>query len=188
MRLILASRSPQRREILTRLGVPFEALAGGVAERDDGDPAAAVAANARAKAEAVAGRPACAGATVLGVDTVVVLDGRIRGKPRDAAHARATLAALAGRRHEVLSGVCVVDARGTRAALEATSVEFRPLGDAELEWYLATGEWRERAGGYAIQGAGGALVRRIEGDWLNVVGLPVATLLDLLPGLLGHTA
>ena len=136
--------------------------------------------NALRKARAV---PA-AGAPVLGVDTVVVLDGAVYGKPADAAAARATLERLSGRVHEVVSGLAVAEAGETRTASATTRVAFRALDAATLDWYLATEEWRERAGGYAIQGRGAALVERIDGDYLNVVGLPVSALLALLPGIL----
>jgi septum formation protein len=118
---------------------------------------------------------------VLGADTDVVIDGDILGKPRDAAEARAFLARLGGRTHEVVGGIAL--ARGgaiVASAAESTGVTFRGLDDATLDWYVATGEWEGRAGGYAIQGAGAALVERIEGDYLNVVGLPMACLLKLL--------
>jgi septum formation protein len=169
------------------------------------DPVALAVSNAVAKAQAVwragpvAGEddfaggaakivspapPAQSASVVLGVDTVVVLDGVIYGKPADADEARATLSQLSGRVHEVVSGIAVVEEGETRTASATTRVAFRPLDAATLDWYLATGEWRERAGGYAIQGRGAALVAGIEGDYLNVVGLPVAALLELLPGIL----
>jgi septum formation protein len=113
---------------------------------------------------------------VLAVDTLVALDGVIYGKPQDAADARETLERLSGRTHEVISGIVLDD----HATVAVTHVTFRALDDAMLEWYVDTGEWRERAGGYAIQGRGAALVKGIEGDYLNVVGLPVAALLDLM--------
>ena len=122
---------------------------------------------------------------VLGVDTLVTLGTRIYGKPADASAARATLAALSGRRHAVIGGLCLISDARVRTALVTTVVEFRTLEDALIEWYLDTGEWRERAGGYAIQGRGAALVAGVQGDYLNVVGLPVARLLDLAPALLG---
>jgi septum formation protein len=125
-----------------------------------------------------------AGELVLGVDTVVELGGRIYGKPPDEHAARRTLAVLSGRTHAVLSGLALLDGRQERTAVAATRVRFRPLGAHLIDWYIATGEWRERAGGYAIQGAGAALVHEIQGDYENVVGLPVATLLDLCPELL----
>jgi septum formation protein len=121
---------------------------------------------------------------VVGVDTVVTLDGALYGKPADAGEARATLEALSGRAHEVVSGIAVVEAGAVRTAHATTRVTFRDLDAATLDWYLATDEWRERAGGYAIQGRGAALVAGIEGDYLNVVGLPVTALIELLPGLL----
>ena len=121
---------------------------------------------------------------VVGVDTVVVLDGVIYGKPANAGAARSTLERLSGRVHEVVSGIAVVEEGETRTASAITRVSFRDLDSATLDWYLATEEWRERAGGYAIQGRGAALVAGIEGDYLNVVGLPVPALLELLPGIL----
>jgi septum formation protein len=121
---------------------------------------------------------------VLGVDTIVALGARVYGKPADSEQARATLSALAGRRHTVISGVCLIEDGRVRSAIASTVVQFRALDGALIDWYLAKGEWRERAGGYAIQGAGAALVEAIEGDYSNVVGLPVATLLELAPDLL----
>jgi septum formation protein len=120
---------------------------------------------------------------VLGVDTEVVLDdGTVLGQPPDAAAARAMLAALSGRTHRVLSGLTVRDGDVERTAHAATAVTFRRLADDELDAYVARGEWRGRAGGYAIQEAGAALVARIEGDYANVVGLPVALLVESLHG------
>jgi septum formation protein len=181
-RLVLASKSPQRRAILERLGVPFEVRAADVVEVANGAPVAVASENALRKA--VAGR-AAPGETVLGVDTLVAIGADIWGKPRDEHAARETLRRLAGRTHDVVSGIALMDSDGTvRAATATTRVTFRPMDDATLDWYVASGEWVQRAGGYAIQGRGGALVERIEGDYLNVVGLPVGTLLDLWPGLL----
>jgi septum formation protein len=179
VRLVLASRSPQRRAILQQLGVAFEVVVSDAEELQDGDPVETAVENARRKAQAVD-----AEAPVLGVDTVVVLDGAIYGKPADLGEARATLERLSGRTHEVVSGLAVVQAGETRTASTTTRVSFRELDPATLDWYLATDEWRERAGGYAIQGRGAALVAGIEGDYLNVVGLPVTALLALLPGIL----
>jgi septum formation protein len=181
--LVLASRSPQRRAILEQLGVPFTVRPADVAERAAGEPHGVAAANARAKAVAAAARDE---EVVLGVDTIVTLDGELWGKPADAGAARAVLARLAGRTHEVVGGLALARPGGeVVVATAATAVTFRAGGAALLDWYVATGEWRGRAGGYAIQGRGAALVRRVEGDYLNVVGLPVATLLDLWPPLLG---
>jgi septum formation protein len=180
--LILASRSPQRRAILEQLGIEFAVTIPEVEELRTGPPAEVVLENAYRKAAAVAQhRP---DAIVLGVDTLVCVGAQIYGKPVDAAGARETLLALAGRRHAVMSGVCVIEEAVARTAAATTFVEFPALDDRLLEWYLDSGEWRERAGGYAIQGRGAALVARIEGDYLNVVGLPVSTLLELGPGLL----
>ncbi len=180
--LILASKSPQRRAILEQLGIPFEVRPAEVDELEEGDPEALALENARRKAVAVAApEPE---ALVLGVDTVVALEGRVYGKPADPGAARATLEALSGRRHNVISGVCVIDGGRERTAQAVTGVEFRALDAAVIEWYVNTGEWQERAGGYAIQGKGAALVTRIDGDYLNIVGLPVAALLDLEPALL----
>lgn len=180
--MILASRSPQRRAILEQLGVSFEVVVPDVPELETGPPEAAALENARRKALAVPG------STVLGVDTVVALDGLMYGKPVDESEARRTLRALSGRVHTVHSGVCVVREGEVHTALASTDVAFRPLEDALIEWYVGGGEWRERAGGYAIQGRGAALVARIVGDYSNVVGLPVVTLLALLPDLLSPSA
>jgi septum formation protein len=155
-----------------------------VDELDSGPPAEVVVENAYRKAAAIAS--SAPDALVLGVDTIVSLGQRIFGKPDDSGHARATLTALSGRRHAVISGVCVIERGAVRTTATTTSVDFRRIGERTLAWYLATGEWRGRAGAYAIQGAGAALVAGIEGDYLNVVGLPVATLLELLPTLLGE--
>jgi septum formation protein len=179
---VLASRSPQRRAILEQLGVDFEVVPAAVEEVAHGDPEAAARENAARKARAVAAQRG--DALVLGADTIVALGERILDKPADPERAREWLRALSGRTHRVIGGLCLVGDGGERAAVAVTEVEFRELGADEVEWYLASGEWRERAGGYAIQGRGGALVRGIRGDYLNVVGLPVPALLDLVPDLL----
>jgi len=153
-------------------------------EEIESGPAAEVALdNARRKARAVAARSR-ADAVVLGVDTVVSLGGALYGKPADDCEARATLSVLSGRTHEVVSGVCVLGA-AEQVATATTLVTFRTLTPRLLDWYLASGEWRERAGGYAIQGRGAALVEAIHGDYCNVVGLPVSTLVELLSAWLG---
>ena len=176
--LVLASRSPQRQAILGQLGVEFRVVVPDVEEVTKGEPRRLVAENARRKAAAVSGE------RVLGVDTAVVLDGRAFGKPGDLAEADAFLRRLSGRTHEVMSGIALRDGRGERSDVAVTRVRFRLLEKAEIDWYLASGEWAERAGGYAIQGRGAALVEAIEGDYWNVVGLPVAALLRLAPDLL----
>jgi septum formation protein len=180
--LVLASRSPQRRAILEQLGVPFVARPADIEELEAGEPEAVASENARRK---VAAARAGDGEVVLGVDTLVATEDRIWGKPPDAAGAERTLRALSGRTHTVVSGVALARAgREVALATAATAVTFRPVDEALLQWYVRSQEWRGRAGGYAIQGRGAALVQRIDGDYLNVVGLPVATLLTLWPSLL----
>lgn len=184
--LVLASGSPQRRAILERLGVAFEVRPSDVDELDAGEPHAVARENALRKARAVADAlgPGEAGRLVLGVDTLVALEGVIYGKPSDEAHARATLRTLSGASHDVVSGVALIEGDVTEVATAVTRVTFRRLDPPVIDWYVALGEWRGRAGGYAIQEAGGALVRSIEGDFQNVVGLPVSLLLDRRPDLL----
>jgi nucleoside triphosphate pyrophosphatase len=160
--------------------VAYETVDPEVEELVEGPPVQVAVENAHRKAAAAPRAPA----PVLGVDTVVCIGSRIYDKPLDAEQARVTLLALSGRRHTVISGVCLLHDGRPRSAAATTVVEFRALEPWLIDWYLASGEWRERAGGYAIQGRGAALVSRIEGDYLNVVGLPVATLLELAPWLL----
>jgi septum formation protein len=185
--LILASGSPQRYAILARLGVGFTVRVPGVEELESGEPGEVTLENARRKARAaiVPG----AREAVIGCDTVVALAGALYGKPADEREARTTLAALAGTTHEVVSGLVVLLTTGAgveeRAAVARTEVTFASLDERRLDWYLSTGEWRGRAGGYAIQGAGAALVRAVNGEYENVVGLPLASLLDIYPALLG---
>jgi septum formation protein len=181
LEVVLASRSPQRRAILERLGVAFEVVAPEVEEVGAGDPAEAVLENARRKATAAA-RP---GALVIGCDTEVALDGRALGKPADEAQAREFLALLSGRSHEVLSGLVLLGpGEGqSREGVARSTVSFRRLSEAEIEEYVGTGEWRDRAGGYAIQDLGAQLAGRVEGDLDNVIGLPVVLLLELAPEL-----
>jgi septum formation protein len=181
-RLVLASGSPQRRAILGDLGLDFEVRVSDVAEQDAGAPREVAIENARRKALAVAG----AGGSdelVVGCDTLVATGTQIWGKPADESAARETLRWLSGRTHEVHSGLALVERGVVREATEVTLVTFRALDEATIDWYVATGEWDGRAGAYAIQGRGAVLVSRIEGDYLNVVGLPVAALLGLAPGL-----
>jgi septum formation protein len=161
------------------VGIPFEVRPADIDELQEGEPGVVAAENAMRKATAVPG------GRVLGADTIVVVDGRILGKPRDAAQAREFLELLGGRTHEVVSGVALVeDGAASVSFHETTRVTFRALDGAALDWYVRTGEWEGRAGGYAIQGAGVAVVAGIEGDYLNVVGLPLARLLDIRPDLL----
>jgi septum formation protein len=175
--LTLASRSPQRRAILEQLGVDFTVVPADVDEEDSGEPRWLVVENALRKARAVEGE------RVLGVDTDVVLDGDVFGKPADEGEAASVLRRLSGRTHEVWSGIALLADGAERTASAVTRVRFRRLEEAELRWYLASGEWRDRAGGYAIQGRGAALVEAIDGDFWNVVGLPLPELLRLAPDL-----
>jgi septum formation protein len=178
--LLLASISPQRRAILEQLRVPFDVVVPRYQEPDDGtlDPVELVRIHARGKARSVLdlsdGRP------VLGVDTAVVVGRRAFGKPTGPDEAQQMLGALAGREHAVISGLCLLTPGWEELAHETTRVAFRALTPRDIAHYLASGEWRERAGAYAIQGLGASLVARIDGDYLNVVGLPVALLVRLL--------
>jgi septum formation protein len=175
--LVLASLSPQRRAILEQLGLEFEVAEPDVEERTAGPARDLVLDNALRKARAVPGE------RIIGVDTAVTLDGRVYGKPADGQEAETWLRRLSGRTHEVWSAVALRQGTLERTAACSTRVRFRLLEQAELNWYIATGEWRERAGGYAIQGRGAALVEGIEGDYSNVVGLPVPELVRLAPDL-----
>ena len=174
--LVLASSSPRRRDILELLGIEFTVVEPDYEEDDIAGlaPGALAVAHARGKAAAVPGE------RVLGVDTLVALDGRVFQKPADEDEARAFLRALSGRTHTVHSGLCL-RAGGTEHLRGAASdVTFAPLSEADVEWYVSTGEWHDRAGGYAVQGRGAALVRAVHGDFQNVVGLPVPELLDAM--------
>jgi septum formation protein len=177
-RLILASTSPQRRAILEKLRIPFEVVAPTYVEHDppDADPVALVREHALGKARSVHRE----GAWTLGVDTTVYLDGRVYAKARDAHHALEMLRSLAGRTHTVISGLCLLGPELERIEEVRTEVTFRPVTETELEGYVSAGEWEGRAGAYAIQGVTGSIVGRIDGDYLNVVGLPADLLLALL--------
>jgi septum formation protein len=177
-RLTLASISPQRRSILEQLAIPFEVVSPDYVEDDppDADPTELVRRHAEGKARSV---HADARIT-LGVDTIVALDGRVYGKPADDDEAARMLHELSGRTHTVVSGLCLLGAGDDVVAHEATEVTFRLASADTVTAYVAGGEWKGRAGGYAIQGLGGRLVERIDGDYLNVVGLPGALLVSLL--------
>jgi septum formation protein len=178
--LLLASTSPQRRAILEQLGLPFGVVAPRYAEEDEAalEAVELVRAHAQGKARSVAGeageRP------VLGVDTAVVLDGEVYGKPAGEEEAAAMLGRLGGRTHSVVSGLCLLTPAWEVVEHEETRVTFRALTPRDVAAYVSAGEWQGRAGAYAIQGLGAALVERIEGDYLNVVGLPAALLVRLL--------
>ncbi len=172
--LILASTSPQRRAILEQLRIPFDIVAPRYAEEQGVDPVQ----HARGKARSVADE--AGGRLVLGVDTEVSCGGRLFGKPGDAEDAAEMLNALSGQTHEVISGLCLVTPGWEETGREVTRVMFRTLTPRDVAAYVASGEWDSRAGAYAIQGLGASLVERIEGDYLNVVGLPGALLVRLL--------
>jgi septum formation protein len=178
--ILLASTSPQRRAILAQLGLPFEVAAPRYEEHDppDADPLELVREHARGKALSVAAQ--AGDRPVLGVDTTVVCGGRVYGKAAGPAEAAAILEALGGTTHEVVSGLCLLAPGWEVLETETTRVTFRPLTPRDVAAYVASGEWRDRAGAYAIQGLGAGLVERVEGDYLNVVGLPAALLVRLL--------
>ncbi|MFC4455710.1 Maf family protein [Deinococcus sonorensis] len=179
--LILASGSPRRRDLLTGLGLTFTVVVSDLDEVSDETAPERVAEDlARQKARAVAERHP--DALVIAADTLVALDGQILGKPRDTAENRVFLSRLSGQRHQVYSGVAVMDAGRLASGVERTEVQFRPLRPAELDHYAASGEGLDKAGGYGIQGLGMALVARIEGDYSNVVGFPLGLVMRLLRG------
>jgi septum formation protein len=187
--LLLASTSPQRRVTLEQLGIPYDALAPTYVEEDPpkADAVRLVREHARGKARSVAAQ--AGDWPVLGVDTAVSLGGKIFGKPANATEAERMLEELAGETHVVVSGLCLITPAWELVEHEATRVTFRDLTPREIALHLAHGEWEGRAGGYAIQGRGAALVEEIEGDYLNVVGLPAAllvrTLAERFPGAYG---
>jgi septum formation protein len=178
--LLLASTSPQRRTILEQLAIPFDVVAPDYVENDvaGADAVELVREHARGKARSVAAQ--AGDRPVLGVDTAVSLGGRIYGKPGSAAEAEAMLEELAGETHIVVSGLCLITPGWELVEHDSTLVTFRQLTPRELAHNLTWGEWEGRAGGYAIQGRGAGLVKQIDGDYLNVVGLPAALLVRLL--------
>jgi nucleoside triphosphate pyrophosphatase len=212
LNVTLASGSPQRSEILRKLGIEFEVVVPGVEELSGGDPEVEVLENARRKAKAVADAVSRAGGAAAGVphsggrrgaasehmgeaaatgparlviacDTDVVLDGRALGKPAHEREARQYLDLLSARAHEVLSGLVVLEGDEERSGIERTTVVFKDLDEVAKERYVRFGEWRGRSGGYAIQTLGSTLVARLEGSVSNVVGLPVGLLVELAPQL-----
>ena len=181
MHLVLASASPRRAELLAAAGYTFEVLPVDVNEEvlEGESPSAYVERLANVKAAAgLAQRP---GAIVLGADTaVVVAGGRILGKARDEGEARDILLELSGRTHDVLTGVAAHRAGGQWSAVACTTVQFAPLSGTDLDWYLASGEWRDKAGAYGVQGRAGRFIPQIDGSYSNVVGPPVALVFHLL--------
>jgi septum formation protein len=178
--ILLASTSPQRRAILHQLGLPFEVVAPRYEEHDppDADPVELVRRHAQGKARSVAAE--AGDRPVLGVDTTVVCGGRVYGKAESEEAAAEMLDALGGATHEVVSGLCLITPGWEELETETTRVTFRPLDARDIGAYVSSGEWQDRAGAYAIQGLGAALVERIEGGYLNIVGLPAALLVRLL--------
>ena len=178
-RLVLASASPRRHELLARLGVAFAVVAPEVDEtpQPDESPTALATRLAATKARWAA----TPGVVVLAADTVVAIGNDTFGKPIDRSEAEAMLRRLAGRSHEVVTGVAVLGADGRASVIAvSTMVAFRPLDEARLAWYLDTGEWEGKAGAYAVQGAGDLLVERVDGSVSNIVGLPLGATADLL--------
>ncbi|MNQ54022.1 Maf-like protein YhdE [compost metagenome] len=184
--LYLASGSPRRRELLTQIGVPFTAISADIDETPltDESPAAYVERLARGKAlagfQSLAAAEHGTAACVLGADTAVVLDGQILGKPQDEAGARAMLMSLAGREHEVLTAIAVLDARRCESRVVRSLVRFRAIGSDEAGAYWASGEPQDKAGGYGIQGLGAVFVAGLDGSYSAVVGLPLCETAELL--------
>jgi len=182
-RLVLASASPRRSALLAQLGLAFDVVPPDVDESElaGEEPAVYVERVARAKAAATA----APGTLVIAADTTVVRDGEILGKPADSEDARRILRSLADRSHEVLTAVIATSDGRTASRVVTTKVRFAPITDAELDWYVATGEPFDKAGAYGIQGAGGLFVTRIDGSYHNVVGLPLDALADAVAEI-GH--
>ena len=193
VRLILASTSPRRADLLRGAGFAFDVVACDVDERvlPDEPPDAyvrrlAIEKSARAQhivsSQVQEGSGTDSGGIILAADTAVVLDGTILGKPRDRVDARNMLERLSNRRHEVLTGVSLRQAKRELSHVERTAVFFAPIGDAELDWYVQSREGMDKAGAYAIQGLASRFVTRIEGSYSNVVGLPISAVYTSLKG------
>lgn len=180
VRVILASSSPRRRDLLTLVGIPHDVRPADIDESylDGETPAAHAERLAREKAAAIGGD--APEAVTIGSDTIVVVDGQVLGKPRDRAHAHAMLRRLSGRSHCVITGVAAMWHGHVASAIEQVDVTFRPLTDEEIEAYIDTGEPMDKAGAYGIQGFGATIVRRIDGDYFAVMGLALGRLVDLL--------
>lgn len=179
--IVLASGSPRRKELLAASGVPFRVIVSDAEETvaEDAAPAEVAMRNAQTKALAVA-QGLSPSSTVIGADTIVVLDGRIFGKPKDEDDAKRMLSELSGRTHQVITGVCIVNSEGAASFAEVTEITFKKLSTKDIDTYVATGDPLDKAGAYGIQGGAGRFVDRIEGDYDNVVGLPTAHLLRAL--------
>jgi septum formation protein len=181
--IVLASKSPQRRTLLEALGLEFEVVEPAIEEQTEGEPRDLVVRNALGKAEAVAADHR--DALVIAGDTEVVIDGEVLGQPADEEEARAHLERLSGTEHHVVGGLALVGPADAepRTGVDLSTVAFRELDQILLDAYLASGEWEGRAGSYAIQGLGSALVDIVRGDVSNVIGLPIGLLLRLAPEL-----
>lgn len=181
MSLVLASASPRRRQILETLGLTFEVAPSDVDESERAGEAPGALARRLAECKALAVSKTHGDAFVLGADTVVVLDGQALNKPEDDAHAARMVGSLAGRWHEVVTGVALArDGALLEGLAVRTRVKFREVSEARIARYVATGEGRDKAGAYAVQGIGAGLVERVDGSYANVVGLPAAETVDLL--------
>ena len=180
MELILASASPRRRELLSLMGLPFSVMVSGADESAPASlsPDALVCRLAQKKAEYIAKkRPK---ACVIGADTLVSIDGEILGKPGTAEKAKSYLRKLSGREHSVFTGLCVITPSGINTRFAETKVRFRPLVKEEIDWYVATGDPLDKAGAYGVQGAACCFVDAVEGNYFNVVGLPLPLLYEML--------
>ncbi len=179
MQLILASQSPRRKELLGLFHIPFAVQVADIDEAMDPgqDPAQEVARVSKLKAMAVGREPED---VVIAADTIVVLDGQILGKPTDEAHACAMLTALSGRDHQVMTGVTVLKGNTCLTHTEVTDIHFRPLSQKEIAGYVATGEPMDKAGAYGIQGGAALFADKLQGDYYNVMGLPVCRLFLML--------
>ncbi len=180
-KLILASGSPRRKELLTAVGWEFEAITAGIDESvmPGEDPATYVQRLAKSKAEAVTAK--MDHGLVLGADTTVVVNGQILGQPTDDDDAKRMLQLLNDKWHEVLTGVAVLRVGAeSRVAYETTRVRFAEMSDQEIDWYVSTGEPRGKAGAYGIQGAAGLFIKEIQGDYFNIVGLPIRLVYELI--------
>ena len=187
-KVVLASSSPRRKEILDAVRWPYEAIVAGIDEslKPNEQPAAYVQRLARSKAEAVAAR--LQSGLVLGADATVVIDNQILGQPEDEDDTRRMLQLLNGKWHEVLTGVALVRVGGeSRVEYETTRVRFAEMSEREIEWYISTGEARGKAGAYGIQGAAGLFIEEIEGDYFNIMGLPIRLVYELATDLHGSS-
>ncbi len=173
-KIILASASPRRRELLTVAGIEFDVLVSDADETVPEGTAPKDAAMMTAEKKALAVAEKCPDSVVIGADTIVVIDDMILGKPKDEADAMAMLRTLSGREHQVITGVCLTDGEKTKCFAQVSKVRFYDLTDEEIASYVATEEPMDKAGSYGIQGKGCVLVEGIEGDYFNIVGLPVA--------------